>query len=95
MGIDVSLQYLFKFEYRASLDHSLTEHEIDHVFIGYTDETPKINPREVHQYQYISMEDLKRDVQRHPEKYTEWFKIILKEYLQYLSGSKKEDRSCK
>lgn len=94
MGIEAKLHYLFKFEYKAHLDHAMTEHEIDHVFIGYTDELPRINSREVSQYKYITIQELKQDMLTYPEHYTEWFKIILKEYLEYLSVHQKENGIC-
>ncbi len=45
MGFSVDLKELFSFIYKAPFDNGLTEHELDHVMVGYYDEAPKINRR--------------------------------------------------
>jgi isopentenyl-diphosphate delta-isomerase len=35
---------LFHFIYKAPFDNGLTEHELDHVMIGYYNDEPVINP---------------------------------------------------
>lgn len=84
MGLKSDLEFLFKFTYRTDFDNGLTEHEIDHVFSGITDDLPQLNPNEVASYKYISLDNLKRDVKMHPQNYTSWFKICLNEVLSYL-----------
>ena len=37
MGMRCQLEPKFSFVYRADLDHGMTEHELDHVLIGYSD----------------------------------------------------------
>lgn len=76
MNLDTSLEELFHFTYKAELENGLTEHEVDHVFVGYSDELPVPNPEEVMEYKYISVSELNEDIDAHPEKYTEWFKLI-------------------
>lgn len=81
MGIQTSdLKKAFHFIYKAALDNDLTEHELDHVFVGYYDKDPAINPDEVKSFKWMTIEEVSRDIQNHPEKYTEWFKIIFHEY---------------
>ena len=77
MGMSVSLKELFSFTYKETLDNELTEHELDHVFIGTTDLTPNINADEVAEYKYISYDDLIHDIQNNPSNYTVWFKKII------------------
>src|SRR5690349_17076045 len=43
MGFDCNMKDVFRFTYKAPLDHGLTEHEVDHVFIGTCDAQPKLN----------------------------------------------------
>ena len=43
MGFRTSLKELFSFIYKAPFDNGLTEHELDHVMIGYYEENPEIN----------------------------------------------------
>ncbi|MFM1808384.1 MAG: hypothetical protein RLZZ242_1109 [Bacteroidota bacterium] len=92
MGMQVRLKELFSFIYKAPFDNGLTEHEYDHVLIGYADELPKINTEEVADYRYSSLESIQEDLQLHPERYTVWFKIIFDRFYDYL---KKERNASK
>lgn len=85
MGFDCSLKELFSFVYKAPFDNGLTEHELDHVMVGQYDGDPVINPAEVASFKWMPMEDIKRDILKQPLLYTEWFKIIFKEYQDRLS----------
>jgi isopentenyl-diphosphate Delta-isomerase len=82
MGFDTHLDYLFKFQYKAPFSNGLIEHEIDYVFVGESDQTPQPNPNEVMAYRWISMSDLKNEIQTHPEWFTPWFPMILERYEQ-------------
>lgn len=84
MGFDCDLSYKFDFIYKASLDNGLTEHELDHVFIGVYDNEPKLNPDEVMAYRWVEMDDLKKDMQKNPQNYTAWFKIIFDQYISHI-----------
>ena len=76
MGMTSDMKHMFHFTYRAKLDQGLIEHEIDHVFFGQTNQTPKVNAAEVQDWKYISLIDLEIDLQKNPDHYTAWFKII-------------------
>jgi isopentenyl-diphosphate delta-isomerase len=88
MGLKTNLKFIFKFKYKAPFDNELTEHEIDHVFVGQTDDLPTINPDEVANYKYMSLDEIKLDISLHPEHYTVWFQIIFAEFLHELSTHK-------
>ncbi len=77
MGIELKLNNIGSFIYRAELDKELIEHELDHVFTGRFDETPIINTHEVADWKFISIANLEKDLTANPSHYTEWFKIIL------------------
>lgn len=77
MGINCIPNFLFKFIYKANLDNGLIEHELDHVFVGQYDGTPTINPEEVEDWKYISLEELKNDMGLRPHRYSHWFKLIM------------------
>lgn len=81
MGMKAELNEAFHFTYRAALEHGLIEHEIDHVFIGFTEETPQINTTEVMAYQWISLEDIQTDIQKNPNRYTAWFKLLMDDHF--------------
>ena len=92
MGFEVPLKELFSFIYKAPFDNGLTEHEFDHVLIGYSDELPVINPEEVADYQYRSLEYIQQDIADRPERYTVWFKII---FERFYTNLKNEVYACK
>lgn len=84
IGIDVEIEKKFHFLYKAEVGDKLWEHELDHVFTGYYDGEFELNPEEVSEIRYILMEDLENEMKTNPEYFTEWFKIILKEYKDHL-----------
>lgn len=88
MGFKTGLKELFHFIYKAPFDNGLTEHELDHVMIGYYNDEPKINPDEVESWKWMSIEDVQKDMQLHPEIYTVWFKIIFDEFYHFLEEHK-------
>jgi isopentenyl-diphosphate delta-isomerase len=84
MGFETELKELFHFIYKAPFDNGLTEHELDHVMIGYYDGEPLINTEEVEDWKWISIESIKMDMNEQPELYTVWFKIIFDEFYHFL-----------
>ncbi len=85
MGMACSLEEAFSFIYKAPFDNGLTEHELDHVMIGYSNENPKINNNEVANFKWMSINSIKNDIFENPNNYTAWFKIIFEEYLKQFS----------
>lgn len=88
MGFNTELKELFHFIYKAPFDNGLTEHELDHVMIGYYNESPTINPEEVEDWKWMGIEEVQRDIQLRPEEYTVWFKIIFDEFYHFLEDHK-------
>lgn len=84
MGFSTDVKEKFSFLYRSDYVNGLSEHEYDHVFIGYYDKNPNPNPEEVMDYKWITIDNLKKDVKNNPEKYTSWFKIILDKFVENL-----------
>ena len=84
MGFKVELKELFHFIYKAPFDNGLTEHELDHVMIGYFNGNPIINPDEVEDWKWMKIQDVKEDMVQNPEIYTVWFKIIFDEFYHYI-----------
>jgi isopentenyl-diphosphate delta-isomerase len=84
MGFSTELKELFHFIYKAPFDNGLTEHELDHVMIGYYSGEPKINSEEVEDWKWAKIEDVKSDMLLNPEIYTVWFKIIFDEFYHFL-----------
>jgi isopentenyl-diphosphate delta-isomerase len=80
MGFNCDLKEVFWFIYKADFDNGLTEHELDHVMVGYYNQDPVVNEQEVASFKWMSLKDVKDDISGNPGRYTEWFKIIFKEY---------------
>jgi isopentenyl-diphosphate delta-isomerase len=76
MGIKCELQKIFSFVYKEELDNNLTEHEYDHVFIGFTDEDPVINTSEVLDWKRIPFDKLRKEIISSQSEYTAWFRKI-------------------
>ena len=76
---DIELKEVYTFTYKAKFDNGLTEHEIDTVFKGITDiNPPKIDPEEIKEFKWIAIKDLQKDMIEHPDKYTIWFKEMMR-----------------
>lgn len=85
MGMKAPLEELFSFIYIAPFDNGLTEHEFDHVMVGYSNENPVMNPDEVASFKWMTATAIKKDMDVHPELYTAWFKIIFDKYYKHIS----------
>ena len=84
MGLQCEVEFKFKFKYKMEFDNGLTEHELDHVYFGYTDEEPILNPEEVKSWRYISLEELQLEMKSDPEHFSIWFRICFSEVVNYL-----------
>lgn len=77
MGMSCDLQIKTNFIYKTPFDNGLTEHELDYVLIGHTNQHPIINKDEVESYKWESILDIKKDIVSNPNQFTSWFKIAL------------------
>lgn len=77
MGIDITPSYAYRFLYRTALDNNLIEHELDHVYTGEFNGTPKVNTQEVSDWKFVPVEHVKADITSNPHDYTHWFKLIV------------------
>lgn len=79
MGFVTDLEHVGSFIYKIHFDNGLYEHELDHLLIGCYSEPPSPNKDEVEDWKYVEMEELLKDIDNNPEKFTFWFKTILLE----------------
>jgi len=86
MGFVCELKEVTSFIYKAPFDNGLTEHELDHIMIGYYNEDPLINREEVESFKWMTVEEVKDDIAKQPKIYTEWFKIIFEKYYSFISS---------
>lgn len=77
MGMSCDLKIKTNFIYKTSFENGLTEHELDYVLIGSSNQNPHINQDEVADYKWASISDIKTDIISNPNQYTSWFKIAL------------------
>ena len=80
MGIETDLEKKFDFIYHAQLDNNLIEYEFDHVYIGQYNYPPLLNPNEASDYRWISIDELKGEINLYPGRYTEWLKIAINSF---------------
>ncbi|MDG1652403.1 MAG: isopentenyl-diphosphate Delta-isomerase [Flavobacteriaceae bacterium] len=88
MGFSVPLEELFSFIYKAPFDNGLTEHELDHVMLGYYEGIPEINSDEVNAWKWMSLNEIASDLTVNPESYTVWFKIIFERFFNHVKSTK-------
>lgn len=86
MGITTELKKIFTFIYHAEFDNGLHEHEFDHSFIGRYNDEPNLNREEAEDWKWISLEDLQKEIEKSPEKYTEWLKIAVPKLQNHLDS---------
>lgn len=84
MGFVTELKDVISFIYKAPFSNGLTEHEFDHVLVGYYNDDPNVNKDEVQSFKWMSLEAVKNDMDIRPQIYTEWFKIIFDKFYSHL-----------
>ncbi len=92
MGFTTSLKETTSFIYKAPFDNGLTEHELDHIMIGYYEQAPVINPDEVEDWKWMPIENVRTDIAAQPELYTVWFKIIFEKFYEHINTTHESHR---
>lgn len=75
LGLEASVEYLYKFLYRAKYLDVGHEHELCHVFWAICDDLPKPNTDEVAAYQYIDIDGVADFIAANEQQVTPWFKM--------------------
>jgi len=88
MGFVTELEEKTSFIYKAPFENGLTEHEYDHIMVGYFNEEPIVNPDEVASWKWMSLDAVKTDIKENPNLYTAWFKIIFEKFYEYINVTK-------
>lgn len=79
MGIETELSLLFETTYHLPVAGDLIEHEFDYVYLGIFNGQPIPNPEEVMDWKWVALEEVERDIQANPQRFTPWFKFLLPE----------------
>jgi len=72
-GLEIPLQKIFDFVYKAAFENGLTEYEFDHVFAGEYNGKIKFNTDEIMDVCYKDMDVIRLELRSHPHHYTSWF----------------------
>jgi isopentenyl-diphosphate delta-isomerase len=80
MGFSTELKETISFIYKAPFENGLTEHEFDYILVGEYENGPQPNPDEVNDWKWMSLDDIENDINKNPNLYTEWFKIIFEKH---------------
>ena len=91
MGIETKIIPIFHFIYKAEFQNNLIEHELDHVFMGFTNKKPSPNHYEVCDWKYVDKISLRKLLNDSPENFSPWFKICFERVFQkvYAQRNKK------
>lgn len=84
MGFSTELKEVTSFIYKAPFENGLTEHEFDHILLGYYEDDPVINLNEVSSWKWMSLEEVKNDIDQNQDHYTIWFVIIFAKFYKDL-----------
>jgi isopentenyl-diphosphate delta-isomerase len=83
MGFDCELERLFSLTYKQEVGKALTEHEIDHIYMGLYTGTLQPNSSEVQSYQYVGMRELEAWMQERPGEFTYWFRLVMPQFKEH------------
>lgn len=72
MGLEADLEHRFAFTYEAAVGNDLREHEYDHVFFGIAASNPVPAPAEVRSWRFVSLPDLRAEMEADPHCFTAW-----------------------
>lgn len=86
MGIEANLNKVFSFIYEAEFENGLHEHEFDHVLFGRFNGEPILNPYEAVDFRWITISELKDEIQNNPNKFTFWLRIMFSNYYKYFKN---------
>ena len=81
VGLKAETEFAFSFIYKIKFSNGLTEHEFDHVFFGVTDDIPTPDRREIKSLKFFKINELDKDLDQHPQNYTEWLKLCFPKIL--------------
>jgi len=75
LGLAMQPEFVYKFEYVARFGTLGTEHELCSVYLGRAQTQPVINTTEISGWRWITAAELDRELDRHGDRYTPWFKL--------------------
>ncbi|MDQ2719271.1 MAG: isopentenyl-diphosphate Delta-isomerase [Bacteroidota bacterium] len=82
VGLQCATEFKFNFIYKIEFENGLTEHELDHVYFGKSDEVPKLDLEEVKDWKYIKLENLENEIDSKPQNFSAWLKVCLPKIME-------------
>ncbi|HRY23916.1 MAG: isopentenyl-diphosphate Delta-isomerase [Geminicoccaceae bacterium] len=79
LGFVCPLAYVTRVHYRSPLDHGMTEHELVSIYTGRHEGPVEPDPVEADAVRWIEPQELRRDMDAHPDRYTVWFRKYVTE----------------
>lgn len=90
LGISgLSPQHRHHLEYRADVGGGLIEHEVVDVYVAEAEDSMPLlpNPEEVMAVRWMRFADLLAEVASHPERFTPWLRIYLRDHAETIFGA--------
>ena len=75
LNTTAELEFIYKFEYRARFAGEGSENELCWVYLGRLAQEASANESEISELRFISANDLNREIDSVPERFTPWFKM--------------------
>jgi len=75
LNLECEPWFLYKFQYQAPFGDVGSEHELCHVFAGVIDGEIKAHPDEIASFCLIDPDDLTREMEADPDRFTPWLKL--------------------
>lgn len=76
LGIEASLEYVYKFIYQADFGDIGAEHELCHVYIGRIETSDiQVHPAEIADWRWVDLDQVSHLLEHEPERYTPWFQM--------------------
>lgn len=75
LGLSGELEFIYKFAYQANFGEAGSENELCSVFLGRTDASAVANANEIAGVRYVTAQQLNRELQDEPERFTPWFQM--------------------
>lgn len=86
LNLKAKTENIGSFVYRVVFADGMIEHEFDHVYVGFYNESlPPFNLEEVDELKWVNWTDLAQQMESNPADYTFWFKEIIKHFTSKLN----------
>jgi isopentenyl-diphosphate delta-isomerase len=75
LNLECELTFLYKFKYQANFRGLGAEHELCHVFAGYTNDDVVAHPDEIAAWRFVEPDALTRAIAADGDQFTPWLKL--------------------